>query len=246
MTRESPLGAIIDAELWERVNSRRLAARGQRRASKRATPESVLDGVVFCGRCGHRMYGRVDNPGRYKTLRIRFYCPGIRPGMTPREGFHACTRINTMLADNVIKSIGSQPIRGGATVDVTVTRGVTADAAQAMRRDRLLSRVAEVKAELSNAKRLAIKGLLEDADLAAVAADTDAVISEAQAALTDIDRATLIEVVPFTGTVSDRFAELAASLANEDAPVALRQALLRDFGVMRIYVDNPGIRIELL
>ena len=246
VVRESPLGAIIDAELWERVNSRRLAARGQRQMNKRVTPESVLDGVVFCGRCGHRMYARVDNPGRTWRVRIRFYCPGTRPGMVPREGFGQCGRINTMLADNIIRGIGSQPIRGGATVEVGVTRGVAADADQDKKRDRLQARVVEAETELANAKRLAVKGLLDDDDLAATKAETDAVMAEARTTLTELDRADQIEVVPFSGTVADRFAELAEGLADEEAPVALRQALLRDFGVTRIYVDNPGIRVELL
>ncbi|GAB4002329.1 recombinase family protein [Nocardioides ultimimeridianus] len=246
VTRDSPLGAIIDAELWQRVNDRRLAARGQRRANKRVTPDSALDGIVFCGRCGHRMYARVDNPTKCKTLRIRFYCPGIRPGMIHRAGFSPCTRINTMLADNIVKGIASQPIRGGTTVEVKVTRGVRMNSNDAKRRERLQGRIASAEAELSNAKRLAIKGLLDDSDLATVRADIDAVVSAAQSELAELDQATRIEVVPFFGTVSDRFAELAKGLGDDKAPIALRQALLRDFGVTRIYVDNPSIRVELL
>lgn len=246
VTRSSPLGAIIDAELWERVNSRRLAARGQRNANKRVTPESALDRIVFCGRCGHRMYGRVDNPRSHKNVRIRFYCPGIRPGMVAREGFTPCTKVNTMLADNIIKGIGSQPIRGGATVEVNVTRGLAADADQDKKRGRLQTRLAEAEAEWANAKRLAVKGLLDDDDLAAVKAETGELIAEVQATLGELDRAGQVEVVPFSGTVADRFAGLAEGLADAEVPVALRQALLHDFGVMRIYVDNPSIRVELL
>lgn len=246
VTRESPLGAVIDAEMWDRVNSRRLAARGQRKMKKRVTPESVLDGIVFCGRCGHRMYARVDNPGRYKTVRIRFYCPGARPGMVSREGFGQCRNVNTMLAASIIRGIGSQPIRGGATVEVNVTRGVAADADRNKKRDHLHARLAEAEAEWANAKRLAVKGLLDDDDLASVKAETGAVIADAQTTLAELDRARQTEVVPFTGTVADRFAELARGMADEDVPISLRQTLLRDFGVTRIYVDNPGIRVELL
>ncbi len=53
-------------------------------------------------------------------------------------------------------------------------------------------------------------------------------------------------MVPFTGTVADRFAELVDGLSDEEVPVELRRALLRDFGITRIYVDNPGVRVELL
>lgn len=246
VTRESPLGALVDPELWDRVNSRRLAARGQKIRNKKATPENVLDGIVFCGRCGHRMYTRIDNPRSHKTVRIRFYCPGKRPGMIPRAGYSPCEKVNTILADNIIKGIASQPIRGGKTVEVHVTRGVAADAEVDKKRDRLKARLAEAEAEWANAKRLAVKGLLDDEDLASVKAESGAIISEAIATLAEWEQAGQLEVVPFTGTVADRFAELVAGLTDEEVPVELRQALLRDFGVTRIYVDNPSIRVELL
>ncbi len=245
VVRESPLGAIIDADLWDRVNARRLAKRGQRQMKKRTVPANALDGVVFCGRCGHRMYARVDNPGRYKNVRIRFYCPGTRPGMVARDGFDQCRKVNTMLADRIIRGIGSQPIRGGATVQVTVSRGVAKVEHDRSRR-RLQTRLAEAEREWANAKRLAIKGLLDDEDLAATKAETDTAIAETQATLAELGEAAQIEVVPFVGTVSDRFAELADGLADDSVPAPLRQALLRDFGVARIYVDNPAIRVELL
>lgn len=245
VVRNSPLGAIVDADLWNRVNTRRLARRGQRQMAKRTVPESVLDGAVFCGRCGHRMYARVDNPGRYRSVRIRFYCPGTRPGMVAKDGFDQCRKVNTMLADRIIRGIGSQPIRGGATVEVTVTRGV-AEIGPDRKRQRLQARLAQAEAEWANAKRLAIKGLLDDEELTATKAETDAVITEAQDALSELADAADIEVVPFIGAVSDRFSELAEGLGDESVPVPLRQALLRDFGVARIYVDNPAIRVELL
>lgn len=245
VVRESPLGAIINVDLWDRVNARRLAKRGQRRMKKRTVPENALDGAVFCGRCGHRMYARLDNPGRYKTVRIRFYCPGTRPGMVAKDGFDQCRKVNTMLADRIVKGIGSQPIRGGATVEVTVTRG-TAEVDHDRKRQRLLARLAEAEAEWANAKRLAIKGLLDDDDLSATKAETDAVISHARATLIELGETATVEVLPFVGTVAGRFAELAEGLADESVPVSLRQALLRDFGVARIYVDNPAIRVELL
>lgn len=244
VTRESPLGSIVDPELWDRVNARRLAARGQKNRTKKATPESVLDGIVFCGRCGHRMYTRIDNPRSHKTVRIRFYCPGKRPGMIPRAGYSPCEKVNTILADNIIKGIASQPIRGGKTVEVKVTRGVAADAEK--KSDRLQTRIREAEAEWANAKRLAVKGLLEDDDVAAVKAETQVVISEARATLGELAQAGKVEVVPFTGIVADRFAELVGGLSDEEVPVELRKALLRDFGVTRIYVDNPGVRVELL
>jgi len=243
--RESPLGAIVDADLWDRVNARRLARRGLRQMKKRTVPENALDGAVFCGRCGHRMYARVDNPGRYKNVRIRFYCPGTRPGMVAKDGFDQCRKVNTMLADRIVKGIGSQLIRGGAAVEVTVTRGV-AEVDYDRRRQQARARVDAAEAEWANAKRLAIKGLLDDDDLAATKSETDAAITEARAALTELGETAKFEVLPFIGRVADRFAELADGLADESVPVSLRHALLRDFGVARIYVDNPAIRVELL
>ncbi len=246
VTRESPLGAIIDPELWDRVNARRLAARGQRNRRKKSTPDNVLDGIVFCGRCGHRMYTRIDNPQSYKTVRIRFYCPGRRSGMVPRQGYGLCEKVNTILADNIIKGIASQPIRGGKTVEVQVTRGVAADAEAEKKRDRLLTRVREAEVEWTNAKRLAVKGLLDDDDLATVKTETASIIAEARSTLEELEQAGSVEVVPFTGTVADRFAELVDGVSDDEVPIELRKTLLRDFGITRIYVDNPSIRVELL
>jgi len=246
VTRESPLGAIIDPKLWDRVNARRLAARGTKNRTKKATPANVLDGITFCGRCGHRMYTRIDNPRRHKTVRIRFYCPGKRPGMVPRPGYAPCEKVNTILADNILRGIASLPIRGGTTVEVRVTRGVASNAEREKKHDTLQTRIREAEAEWANAKRLAVKGLLDDDDLASVKAETRTIIAEARAVIDELDQAGRAEVVPFIGTVADRFTELASGLADEEIPVALRQALLRDFGVTRIYVDNPSISVELL
>jgi hypothetical protein len=87
---------------------------------------------------------------------------------------------------------------------------------------------------------------LGDDELAVTKAEMDTVITEAQATLAELGEAAKVEVLPFVGTIAGRFAELAEDLADEAVPVSLRQALLRDFGVSRIYVDNPAIRVELL
>lgn len=247
VVKQSPLGPIVDPALWDRLHQRRMEQRGQRQMKKRTVPENVLDGAVYCGRCGHRMYGRVDNPGRgYENVRIRFYCPGTRPGMVAKEGFdQPCRTVNSMLADRIVKAIGSQPIRGGGTVKVTVTRGV-AEAEHDLKRARLQASIAEAQREWSNAVRLAIKGLLDDDELAATKAETSDKVASAEATLAAMGEAGKLEILPFVGEISDRFAELADGLGDVSTPVALRRALLRDFGVARIFVDNPNIRVELL
>ncbi|MFE6648280.1 recombinase family protein [Nocardioides sp. NPDC057772] len=243
----SPLGPLVDPDLWDRVHTERMARRGERRMKKRIVPEHVLDRFVYCARCGHRMYARVDNPGKPNmAVRIRFYCPGTRPGMVAKEGFPGtCKRVNSMLADRIIKGVGSQPIRGGATVRVAVSRGVSKNE-HARRRAALEARISEAEAEWKNAKRLAIKGLLDDDDLASTKRRTDEAVSAARAELADLGDSAQIEVLPFAGEIAERFAELTQGLEDESAPIVLRQRLLRDFGVDRIYVDNPDIRVELL
>ncbi|MBK8469523.1 MAG: hypothetical protein WAR57_05410 [Candidatus Phosphoribacter sp.] len=66
---------------------------------------------------------------------------------------------------------------------------------------------------MGRAKRLAVKGLLDDDDVAAVKAETEAIVD---------------------------------GLSDEEIPVEPRRALLRDFGITRLYVDNPSVRVELL
>ena len=172
--------------------------------------------------------------------------PARMPNTIPRAGYSPCEKVNTILADNIIKGIASQPIRGGKTVEVHVTRGVAADADAEKKRDRLQARIREAQVEWANAKRLAVKGLLDDDDVAAVKAETEAIISEARTTLEEVDQAGRGEVVPFTGAVADRFAELVDGLSDEEVPAELRKSLLRDFGITRIYVDNPSVRVELL
>ena len=243
----SPLGPLVDPDLWDRVHNQRMARRGERRMKKRAVPEHVLDRFVYCARCGHRMYARVDNPGKPNMkVRIRFYCPGTRPGMVAKEGYpDTCKSVNSMLADRIIKGVGSQPIRGGATVHVTVSRGVSKND-HARRRGVLEARIAESEAEWKNAKRLAIKGLLDDVDLTTAKRHADESITAARAELADLGETAQIEVLPFAGEIAERFTELARGLEDESTPVALRQRLLRDFGINQIYVDNPDVRVELL
>ena len=58
----------------------------------------------------------------------------------------------------------------------------------------------QAKMEWANAKRLAIKGLLDDDDLTVTRAEMDTVITEAQATLAELgEAAQKLEVLPFVG-----------------------------------------------
>lgn len=77
----SPLGALVDPDLWQRANDVLRSRAGSRPHTKRrANPARAFDGMVFCARCGHKMYGRSDAKPRKDGTKPdvwRYYCIAI-------------------------------------------------------------------------------------------------------------------------------------------------------------------------
>jgi DNA invertase Pin-like site-specific DNA recombinase len=100
VTKASPLGPLVPIETFDRVQVLREARRGTRQGTKRAYGDRIFDGLVYCGSCGHRMYGRNDAAGTANTHREvviwRYYCDSNRPGYEPRSGYPVCTKTRTM------------------------------------------------------------------------------------------------------------------------------------------------------
>ena len=190
MTLPSPLGALVDPVLFERLQTKR-AARVGRRGSRRTYGTQLLDDFVYCGRCGHKMYGRNDAAGARDAHRDvviwRYYCYSSRPGYTPLPGYGGvCTTNHSMQAKKILAAL------------TTLTAAKTS----------------------------------------AVATVTDAL-----AALDAVKPNTTVRFSP-----DERFllAELVELLADDALPVEARRDALRCFGIARIYVDNPTIRVEFV
>ncbi len=107
---DSPLGALVSVAMWHRANeviSGRSGVRvHQRRRVNAARP---FDGLVFCGRCGHKMYGRADEKRRKDGSRPdtwRYYCIATRPGYGPVAGYGPpCRRSNAVSEKKIIDEL---------------------------------------------------------------------------------------------------------------------------------------------
>jgi DNA invertase Pin-like site-specific DNA recombinase len=100
VTKPCPLGPLVPVETFDRGQVLREARKGTRQGTKRAYGDRIFDGLVHCGMCGHRMYGRNDaagsaNPNRDVVI-WRYYCDSKRPGYEPLPGYRRCTKTYTM------------------------------------------------------------------------------------------------------------------------------------------------------
>ncbi len=107
---DSPLGALVPVETWHHANEVMSARSGGRvHERRRVNPVRPFDGMVFCGRCGHKMYGRADEKPRKDGSRPdtwRYYCIGTRPGYVQVEGFGPpCKRSNAVSEKKIIDDL---------------------------------------------------------------------------------------------------------------------------------------------
>jgi DNA invertase Pin-like site-specific DNA recombinase len=100
VVKPSPLGTLVPLEVFDRVQVLRESRKGTRQGTKRTYNDRIFDGLVFCGRCGHRMYARNDAAGSSNahrdTVIWRYYCDSKRPGYEALPGYPLCTRTYTM------------------------------------------------------------------------------------------------------------------------------------------------------
>lgn len=265
ITKVSPLGAIIDTDLWERAFARRQEGIGKRRMTKRVYPDFPFDGRVYCGVCGTKMYGRPDNPERqYENIAWRYACRGkYRSGLPVPDGFQQCEKVNSILHHNLLKSLS----RGKVVLpqgyrDRTKNRAVTiigtpevrsvADLSADVRRQKIEAEVEEARLELKNARRLVMKDLMEDDELAEVKVEVDERIAQLAIQLIELEKdgeqspsLTGVPEVEFTKAYQELFFQLVELLADDALPNAQKVQALDRVGVVRVYVDRPGVRVQL-
>lgn len=243
ITRPSPLGEMIDAELWERVNNRRIvrAATGDNRylqTGRRSVEAQVFDGRVFCARCGYKMYGNFDLARRKhvnQTPPFRYTCKkGAATQRVRKDDFGPpCTTSQSITATQIIEALSAfgpetaehvvDPIRND--VDrLLAWKEATAEAGRAKARfertkamhqsDPDLASLAEVRAEKTKWDR---------------AAQTAEALHKAEASGPGIPR----------GWEKVDWAGLGAVLAGAALPVSDRAQVLTDAGIERLYIDFP-------
>lgn len=245
LTFPSPLGPIIDPEVWDRVQ--KLKETRVRRVDPRKNEPQVFDHRVFCGRCGTKMYGRPD-PLRTGGYSWRYTCLTSYGSMSfrPVDGFGPlCTTGHSMALKDILNALagGSVKVRGGAPVEVTVVPG-GAVVTPADRRRSIEAIITTAEERVGRAEDLAIDGMLSKDKLRATQAECEAVIAKARADLEALDADPTSEPEPFVGEYRAQMAAIAERLADTSTPIELRTELLDSAGLDRIYVDNPRLRLH--
>lgn len=249
VVKPSPLGALVDPALWDRIEQRRLdRPASSRHMTRKSHGPRVLDNRVFCARCGNKMYGRVDNPRSYVTRSWRYYCASSRPGWLPQPGYtgEGCREhAHSMSEKKILAALGTLGADGAtSSVRPRQARAVAAGSD----RERLNDVLAQARKERKNAQRLAIAGKIDEEMLDEALADADRAIQSATAELAHLD-AVANGVEPasvYLDELAPTLAVMAELLADQELPVADRQRALDEAGIYRLYIDLPHVVVEMI
>jgi DNA invertase Pin-like site-specific DNA recombinase len=133
---ESPLGPLVDPDLFDRLEARRDASIEKRQMTRRTNAGHALDQFVHCGKCGYRMYGRNDVAAyisrakregkpysQYEGKVIwRYVCNSARSGTNANPGFEGlCTKAWTMPVTKIIASLETAGIAAALPKGVKLT-----------------------------------------------------------------------------------------------------------------------------
>lgn len=243
----SPLGALVDPAVWERVNAMREQRRAQREHNKSARERHLFDGMVFCGRCGHKMYGRPEGytPKDGSPRRItgyRYYCYSMRPGWAQLPGFGpVCSSANSITEKKIIEVIGKIQLDDLPSIPVRLEPSPGREG----ERRTLEARVADARARLNRAEDLALDGLISPEKLSAVKTTCEGVLGAAREELTQLavgayaaaaSGARLLEA-------ADSLSVLATLLQSDDLSTDDKVDALRGVRLRRFYVDGPRVQV---
>lgn len=241
--RESPLGAIVDPRAWDAAQVHREAARTHR-SERTRLPRQVLDGLVYCDRCGFKMYGR-NQAGSASRKAGHVYWSYVCHSQQRTQGVDdgRCKQHTMSLAAILAGLAAFQDTDGGS---VTVRSGQSGYNERAGRA-RAQARIDEAKAEWSRAQDFALKGLLDADKLAEAKARCEAEVAEGERVLAELGSPVkAVEVQPLATLVDAKgFLALIELLRDDEIPLATKRQALDKFGVEKIYVDKPLLRLDL-
>lgn len=249
ITIPSPLGPLVDVEIWDRINARREARRNEIRMTRRKHEPQVFDQFVYCLDCGYKMYGQPNNAGRRlegvkhrKPLGWRYYCHSARRNPAPKPGFpRLCDKSHAVSVSKLLGALSGS----GESVQVRVKPVRISRESETTALESLRKRVTTAEAKLARAKVLHLEeGLMTLEELRAIRADRDAAARALDDATEASRYAVVVEPAPLSTKIRGDLAELALLLGDPVIPVADRVAALHLAGIERIYVKYPVIEIE--
>lgn len=242
---KSPLGAIIPEETWELAKIMREARANTFNVGERQRqPRQVLDGRVYCLRCGHKMYGRNDTS---RTARDRghinwnYLCHSNRPAFQPRPGFTKCVERHSISLRTILETLADYD---APDAGITVVRGVSSDGVRAAKR-REYERIDKARADINRAEDLALDGDISKSKLREKKAECEATIEDAERRIVSLGEPQEVVIEPIQTAVLDGFRELVAGLADDEIPLSMRIAALDRFGLEKVSVDKPLLRLQL-
>lgn len=241
---DSPLGALVPVETWHRANEVMAARAGGRvHERRRVNPPRPFDGLVFCGRCGHKMYGRADEKPRKDGSRPdtwRYYCIATRPGYGPIEGFGPpCTRSNAVSEKKIIDELAklaADPEQPPVQVRF-VQPPVAADLAQ-----RRAQQLKELEARWRRTKEFGLRGILSADEVSTMKKTHDAEVQRLRAE--GLPQDTSSHQNRYTFGAAEALAGVIGLLRERKLPAEVLRAGLRDMGLVRVLADSPGLQLE--
>ena len=248
VTRSSPLGEMIDEDLWRRVNSRRQARSesGDARylqTGRRSAPPQPFDDRIFCGRCGYKMYGQFDVPRKKyvdETPPFRYTCKkSSAPSRARKEGFaDPCTTSQSITDRQLLAALA------GFGAD---TRFIPLDPRRHDLDHLIAQKQAAIEADkaetrFNRTKDLHKEGLATLEEVRAEKSAWDVAVAKAEE-LRHPEAAPV--TVPKYLTFVD-WNNVAMVLAHESLPVADKHAILGASGIHRFYVDFPVVQPQFL
>jgi DNA invertase Pin-like site-specific DNA recombinase len=245
VVRDSPLGALVDVAMWDRINARR-AARGTTRAQQRRTLDpQALDHYVFCGRCGHKMYSRAEETS--KGLSWRYVCLSSYGSMGMRiipEFGGRCEKAHSISLRDLISGLAGERGYGGKTLPVTGIVGGAARAGTDVMKKRLEAKITAAEEEEARALGFALKGLMTEAQLVETKMEIAERISTLRQQLVNIGSGNDVPAEPIEEERQFQLTDVASRLADDDIPMDLKQRLLSQLNLEAIYVDKPRLRLH--
>lgn len=248
VTKPSPLGALIDPEVWDKVAAWRKAQSPHRYGHRGIWGTQLFDGLIYCGKCGNKCYPqrndtRPPKDGVERLPTWRYTCSGARVHFEQKAGFDPpCVRASSMGVPKILAAMASFQTRQARVTVRPIRRDATADASE---RARLETLITQAVMERENAQRLAIQGKVSEAVLDEVLADTESRIAAARArvdALRPESMVVLDEV--FVSESLNAMADLVDLLSDDFIPVEDRRTALRQIGIKAIFINRPDISIE--
>ncbi len=241
----SPLGALVDPDLWELTQDVLARSLGSRpHVLRQKNDRRAFDGLVKCARCGTPMYGGNTNKPRKDATRKdiwRYVCYGPRPGSRQVEGYGPpCSVGHSILESAIIDELAklaADPSQG----EVVVRYAPRLD----MKREevRLTKQKRGLEAQFNRERELARAGVYSVAEAVELKQVHNAAVVQLDLELAAL-RSHPVPRATFTIEAADALVGVITLLRERTLPGEVLASGLRNMGITRVFIDNPRIEIE--